>query len=370
MTRYRTRILLVILVGLVSLCGAQCSFLAPPQDDVRRLPPALAPSPTLQQIIAVVNANSSRIRSFSTSQASVSMQGFPTLRANIAFERPMRFRLRADLPLAGQEVDVGSNDELFWFWSRHNEPAALYYCRHDQFASSPARRNLIIDPYWLVEAMGLATLDPALTHQGPIVRQDGALEIHTALNAALNAAQGPAKKITILEPRQGLVLAQYLYDSRGQVLASAIAGRYRQDPLSGLFMPTVVDIQTGAAQSGAPLKLRIDLGAVEINRPIANSGQLWMMPAYPNWPAIDLCSAAAPAAARGMPGATPSGSPSAAPASIPGAGGPAVPGVMPGATPGAMPSVTPGGPALSTPWPGPAAAGSGFVPPGGWTGSP
>ena len=362
MTRYQTRILLSVLVGLVSLSGAQCNFLAPPQDDVRRLPPALPPSPTLQQVVAVVNGNSSRIRSFSTSQASVSMQGFPTLRANIAFERPMRFRLRADLPLAGQEVDVGSNDELFWFWSRHNEPAALYYCRHDRFASSPARGNLIIDPYWLVEAMGLVHLDPALPHQGPIVRQDGTLEIHTTLNTA----QGPNKKITILEPRQGLVLAQYLYDSRDQVLASAIAGRYRQDPLSGLFMPTVVDVQTGAAQGGAPLKLRIDLGAVEINRQIANSGQLWMMPAYPNWPAIDLCSAAAPAAARGMPGATPSGSLGAAPAAIPGAGGPAMPGVIPGVAPG----VTSGGAALSTPWPGPAAANSGFLPPGGWTGSP
>jgi hypothetical protein len=289
MTRYRTVVLLSVLLGLFSLSGAQCNFLAPREDPIARLPPALPPSPTLQQVIAVVNNNSTRIQSFSTSQASLSMQGFPALRANIAFQRPMRLRLRADLPIAGQEVDAGSNDELFWFWARRNEPAALYYCRHDQFAASPVRRNLAIDPSWLIEALGLAQLDPALPHQGPRVRPDGGLEIRTSLSTP----QGPATKITILDPRQALILAQYLYDARNQLAASAVAGRYRQDPLTGLFMPTVVEIQTAAVQGSTPLKLRIDQGPVEITRPIPNVHQLWIWPTIPGWPVVDLCNPAA-----------------------------------------------------------------------------
>ena len=32
--------------------------------------------------------------------------------------------------LTGPEVDLGSNDELFWFWVRRNEPPAVYFARH------------------------------------------------------------------------------------------------------------------------------------------------------------------------------------------------------------------------------------------------
>ena len=100
----------------------------------------LPPSPTLEQVIEVVNRNNSQIRSFSTNRASISGSGFPSLRASVAFERPRRFRLRAETGLTGTEFDLGSNDELFWFWVRREQPPAMYYCRHDQFASSQARQ--------------------------------------------------------------------------------------------------------------------------------------------------------------------------------------------------------------------------------------
>ena len=74
---------------------------------------------------------------------------------------------------------MGSNDELFWFWVRRAQPPATYYCRHDQFAASPARQDFPIDPYWLIEAFGIAELDPALPHQGPFRLPGGQLEVRT-----------------------------------------------------------------------------------------------------------------------------------------------------------------------------------------------
>ncbi len=125
MTRTETSACLLVLLGALELCGCQHNFLVSSQDDLRRLPPVLPSSPTLAQVISVVNGNSSQIQSFSTSQATISGTGFPGMRASIAFQRPMRLRLRADLPLGtGQAVDLGSNDELFWFWVRSNQPPA------------------------------------------------------------------------------------------------------------------------------------------------------------------------------------------------------------------------------------------------------
>ncbi len=301
MTRRKTAARCLVLLGVLTLSGCQHNFLVSSQDDLRRLPPQLPSSPTLAQVIAAVNGNSLRIQSFSTSQATISGTGFPPMRASIAFQRPMRLRLRADMPLGtGQAVDVGSNDELFWFWARSNEPSAVYYCRHGQFANSPVRRSLPIDPYWLLDALGLAQLDPALPHQGPIATRDGRLEIRTVLPSE----QGSATKVTIVDARQGVVLAQYLFDTRSQLVTSAIAGHFRRDPLSAALMPTNVEIHTAARATAPAFSLRIDMSNLEINRPIPNAEMLWAMPSFDSAPAIDLCDPARqlpPAASPGPP---------------------------------------------------------------------
>ena len=165
MTPYQRRWLLLISTGLFAASGASCpQFL---RQYTNPLPRVLPPSPSLEQVIEVVNRNNSQIQSFSTNRATLSGPGFPTLRASVAFQRPGRFRLRAETGLTGAELDLGSNDELFWFWMRRNQPPAVYYCRHDQFAVSQTRQMLPFEPAWLIEALGVAELDPGLPHQGP-----------------------------------------------------------------------------------------------------------------------------------------------------------------------------------------------------------
>ncbi len=259
------------------------------------LPRVLPPSPTLEQVIATVNGNSSQIQSFVSTRASIGGSGFPSLPANIAFERPRRFRLRAG-GITGTELDLGSNDELFWFWLKRNQPPAMYFCRHDQFAASPARQAIPFEPGWLIEALGVAEIDPALPHQGPTLLPNDRLRVDTILNTP----EGPATKVMILDGSQGWILEQYLYDSRRQLLASSIASQHRIDPLTGRVMPRVVTIRCPPAQ----LTMRIDLGNVEINRAPGDPASLWTMPSYPNVPLVDLAdprnfpsSGAAPVAA-------------------------------------------------------------------------
>ncbi len=284
MRSYRTSVLLATVAGLVSLSGASCPNMRRPIDDFANQPPALPQSPSLDQIIQVVNGNNSQIRTFSAPQASISGSGFPSLQASIAYERPLRLRIRAGTGILGQELDVGSNDELFWFWARRSQPPAVYFCRHAQFASSPVRRSLLVDPYWLIEALGVAEIDPTLSHQGPFLRSDRRLEIRTVREGP----DGPSTKITVFDPRHGLVLEQHVYDSRNQLVASAQESQHRRDPLSGLIMPTVVDVRL--PQHPQQTSLRLNLGNVQINRPLPNPDQLWAMPSGEGQMPIDLCS--------------------------------------------------------------------------------
>ncbi|HID77162.1 MAG TPA: hypothetical protein EYP56_14345 [Planctomycetaceae bacterium] len=156
---------LTLCAGLLVAATAGCAWLNRPSPWTP--PPVFTAQPTLEQVIAAVNANSSRIQSFATERATLSGPGIPTLRASIVFQRPRRFRLRGETGLSGPELDVGSNDELFWIWIRRSQPKALYHCRHDQFAASPVRQSLPIQPDWLIQALGVVEFDPALPHQGP-----------------------------------------------------------------------------------------------------------------------------------------------------------------------------------------------------------
>ena len=270
---------LFLIVALLGLSGASC-----PQTLQRYtaapLPRVLPPSPTLEQVIQVVNQNSSQIQSFSTDRASISGMGSPSLPASVAFQRQRRFRLIARSGIVGTEVDVGSNDELFWFWIKRAQPPAMNYCRHDQFANSPVRQMVPFEPGWLIEALGVMEFDPGLPHQGPFPLPNDRLRIDTIRNTP----DGPVTKVTIIDGSQGWVLEQHIYDARRRLLASAIASGHRRDPLSNLVMPTMVDINCPLAQ----LNLHINLGNVEINRLSGDRAALWTMPSYPGVPPVDL----------------------------------------------------------------------------------
>src|SRR5262245_44001544 len=82
-------------------------------------PPPIAfsalPSPI--EAVSAVNANTQRVQSLQSQGATLSIPGAPSVNAEITIERPLRLRMRAKTQLTGPELDLGSNDELFWLWA-------------------------------------------------------------------------------------------------------------------------------------------------------------------------------------------------------------------------------------------------------------
>lgn len=267
-----------MLAGLVAASGASCPQTV--KDYTSTLPRALPPSPTLDQVIQVVNNNSRQIQSFHSSHATLAVQGFPTLRAMVAYQRPKRFRLRAETSLTGPEVDLGSNDELFWFWVRRNQPPAIFWCRYDQFYNSPARQTLAIDPDWLIEAFGLTEFDTRLPQQGPYPLPGERVEIRTLRETP----QGPQTKITVIDSVRGTVLEQHIVDFQGRKIASALCSGHRRDPDTNLIMPSVITVNSVGGQP----PMTIDLGQAIINRLTETSTELWTPPTYPGATPVNL----------------------------------------------------------------------------------
>jgi hypothetical protein len=282
-----------VIVALVAASGCLAvrrplNPFAPPEPAA---PVVLTPQATLDQVIGAVNANTQRVRSYVTYDAKISTPGalgVPLLTAAIAAEQPGRFRLRASTAITGPEIDLGSNHEEFWFWIKRSQPAALYVCRHDQFANSPARDMLPIEPAWVADAVGLVTLDPTLPWEGPTPRGNGTLE----LRSAVYHPTGTRSRVTVVDAERAWVLEQHLYDAAGQLLASSKASRFTYDATAQVSLPRQVEVSVPAQG----VAFTIDMGRPTINVPPGDPAQLWTRPTIDGVPTFDLGSMAAPVA--------------------------------------------------------------------------
>jgi len=277
---------LLLLIVVFCGSGATCNraFRNPFAPVGPPAPEVLSMGTSLDKIVAAVNQNSSRVVSYQTNNASITvpgMPGIPLLRGNIAVRQPGKVRLQASTALSGPEVDLGANDELFWFWVKRNEPPALYFSRHDQFAGSAAQQLMPIEPQWLLDALGMMQFLPHDRHEGPFPHGDGELEIRSVLQTR----GGPMSKSTILDARRAWVLEQHLYDATGALVASTRASDHRYHPQVGVSLPQKVELRVPAAQ----LSLSINVGTVQLNS-MPDNGALWSLPAIT--PQIDLGSAA------------------------------------------------------------------------------
>jgi hypothetical protein len=278
-------VLLMVLVAAVASSGASCpSILRGYQVGTMPLPRALPPQPTLEQVIAAVHDNTQRVRSVMASQAVLAVPGVPRLSARVACEPPRRFRLQAQTSVTGPELDIGSNDDLFWLWLRQHEPKVVAFCRHDQYAQSAARRLLPIRADWMPELLGLVNFRPEDSHDGPFPLPDGRIEIRSRISAP----DGELFKSTILDATTGLVAEQHLFTPAGERLASVRTSRHRVDPPSGAALPHMVEISWPASQ----IDFTLELAGVTTNSAAADPGQLWQMPAYPGYEPVDLADPA------------------------------------------------------------------------------
>ncbi|MEK6247764.1 MAG: hypothetical protein N2C12_06260, partial [Planctomycetales bacterium] len=230
--------ILVLLVASGSACPTSRTWQPTPPPPV-----VFGTDPNIDDITQVINANRALISGLYSTNAKVSGTGFPSLRSKLAIGSARHVRMRASTAVTGQEMDLGSNDELFWVWIKRAQPAALYYGRHDQYNTSAVGQVLPVRPEWLVEAIGLVSLDPNVAHTGPLRRKDGMLEIQSPVDSP----EGPLIRVLIIDPNSGWIKEQHLFNSQRQTIATVMNSRHFRDPQTGAILPRRTDIRWPAA---------------------------------------------------------------------------------------------------------------------------
>lgn len=270
---------------VVSCATTGCNWLNP---FTRRAPKALPPvvlenNANKDALLQVIAANGQRVQSLQTQSATVQVPGAPAINANFAFEKPMKLRFRAGSFL-GQEVDLGSNQEQFWFWVRQMPNPSLFYARHDQFAASSMRQNLPIEPHWIPESLGLIDINAASAIEGPIPVDAQLVELRLKETGAI----GPYTRVLRVHRQYGVIQEQYIMDSQNQMIVAARASDYQHYAAEGVSLPRKIELKIPQAQ----MQLTMNIPSYVLNQPTGDNGMMFQLPKeeLANYPAVDLAN--------------------------------------------------------------------------------
>jgi len=180
------------------------------------------------------------------------------LTGQLVYEKRTRFRMIIR-STTGLEMDIGSNNTDFWFWSKRMKKPALYYCSYENMRLCPLKAPL--NPIWLWELLDINEIDnrysPIFTYKlnGNIATMGGHFEL---------------TKVTLTDPKNSRVIGHYLYDRNWKLIVSSEVLEFQKE------LPKTIRIVW--AEEGATMIWHLSDTKININVPSEN----WQMPNMKN----------------------------------------------------------------------------------------
>ena len=286
--------LFILAAAVYCVCGASgcmlfqkinCWGTAPPKPPV-----VLAQNASLEDVIRAVNNNNAQKHTLVANDALITIEGVPfLLRSHIAYEYPRKYHATGEAVLS-TEFDIGSNNELFWVWIKQDPRNAIYFSRHDRYESSPVRDSFQIDPYWLIESMGMTVFQPPPDEEHRLVARtaEGDWKIETKRQTAM----GTYTKYTIVDGKTACVLMQELVNPSGRLVATAASPSHALDTSTGITYPETVDMLF--SMQGQQMAMRLSMGRVQFNPSSPFNADTFTRPNYPGTTLVDICGQPAP----------------------------------------------------------------------------
>ncbi|MEX0727762.1 MAG: hypothetical protein WD065_15905 [Planctomycetaceae bacterium] len=232
------------------------------------------------ELIAALNQDAAEIQSWESTHVTLKAKGqgappfgFP---ANIAVERPQRFHLSASGPF-GREVDVGSNEQLFWFWMKQAPEKNVFFANHADFQGADAPGRLPLNPESLMSAFGMQPLDPQAWEMTPL---DGD---RVKLTPLPGTDRSPLERTLIVDLCEGHIVEQVLTDRSGKVCARLKFDEFRRCDNAPVIMPHLLVIES------PPTEMTIEMHLRQVNvNPSQIPEDLWMMPTIAGSPPLNI----------------------------------------------------------------------------------
>lgn len=122
------------------------------------IPDQTQPKVDLPPVVQLINGRNAQIKSLGCDdmEMKVWLNGHRyRLTGSLYYAKPKSFRMEIS-SILGKEVDVGSNDKLFWYWSRRDKNPGLHFASHADI--SKTRLKTPFNPMFLRATLGLEIL--------------------------------------------------------------------------------------------------------------------------------------------------------------------------------------------------------------------
>jgi hypothetical protein len=110
-------------------------------------------------LVTEINARNEKVKTFVAEDVEIKVwQGGHRYRLNgsIHYEKPKNFRMIIN-SILGLEVDLGSNDKTFWYWSKRDKNPGLYWSAHEDFGKT--RLKTPFNPIQMRGSLGFDIID-------------------------------------------------------------------------------------------------------------------------------------------------------------------------------------------------------------------
>lgn len=183
------------------------------------------------------------------------------------FERPRYFRMTnssANGLLHRPVSDLGSNDNLFWFWSTRLKPSFQYYGQYTELYKCNIQGAM--NPIWMMEILGVQKI----TYGDKTVFQHTHYDMLSIITFTKAPNGQEVIKVTNLNTKYNAIASHVLYDSNKQRIASAkILGLKK---VNDVYLPAHIDISWPTSK----IDITVYLKNIIVNRSIDSSK--WIMP--------------------------------------------------------------------------------------------
>jgi len=251
-------------------------------------PPRVAVGqPSAKDLCDYLNANAARLQSIDCGElyldAKQKHEAVSLQSCWMVCQKPRNFRMGAKI-VGSQAVDMGSNEQEFWWWIKQGDPY-LFHCSYEGLTTGQARMPFPFQPDWIMEALGMAEYGPPENYTVNATAQNVELIQQT------KAGGVAVRKVTVFSRQQAAgnapqVVAYILQDANGKEICMAQVQEVQRDTASGAVIPKKIVLKWPQES----MELKMTLKSVAFNQAIEpqRAQRLFSRPQLAGVPTYDL----------------------------------------------------------------------------------
>lgn len=251
--------------------------------------------PSPKALVAYLNRNAKRVPGLQCTNVTLQVSGSQSVTlpsAKLFCEAPRNLRMTAKI-LSSQGIDLGSNQNEFWYWiSKSEYPDVVFHCSHDALANGKAQTPFPFRPEMVLNALGIAPYNPDGKYEVAIGPRGDTYEL---IEDDLTPQGQSIKKVTVFNARKAApgepqILAYLLRDAKGKEIsrASVIQAQEVELPGGGVaVLPRRIEMSW--PDQKVSMKLKLD-GMKAVQYSPARSGAIFSRGNLSSLRAFDLAT--------------------------------------------------------------------------------